>query len=83
MYLSNSKRLLFIAIPKTACSSIMYALSSNKSVSDDSPTQIWNFKYPEIYHSTLKDLFVNLDKTEHLGFDILGVDNSFDTYSVM
>ena len=36
MYLSNSKRFLFIAIPKTGCSSILYALSSDKTINDKS-----------------------------------------------
>ena len=78
MYLSNSKRFLFIAIPKTGCSSILYALSSDKTINDKSSTHVWNFKYPEIYHSTLENTLDNINKVEHLGFNVL--DESFFNY---
>ena len=78
MYLSNSKRFLFIAIPKTGCSSILYALSSDKMFNNKSSTHVWNFKYPEIYHSTLENTLDNIDKVEHLGFNVL--DESFFNY---
>ena len=78
MYLSNSKRFLFIAIPKTGCSSILYALSSDNTINDKSSTHVWNFKYPEIYHSTLENTLDNINKVEHLGFNVL--DESFFNY---
>jgi hypothetical protein len=82
MYISNSKKLLFIAIPKTGCSSILYSLASDKPISKDSPTHVWNFKYPEIYHSTLESTLKNLDTIEHLGFNIIDVTygNSYDNF---
>ena len=80
MYISNSKRLLFIAIPKTACTSILYALSSNELMNYYSSTHVWNFKYPEIYHATLENTLDNIDRVEHLGFNILDVDRSCETY---
>ena len=80
MYISNSKRLLFIAIPKTGCSSILYALSTNEVINYQSSTQVWNFKYPEIYHSTLENSLSNIDKAEHLGFNILDVDSDSKNY---
>ena len=73
MYISNSKKFLFIAIPKTGCSSIQYMISNFEFGKDNSNTFIWNHKIPEIYHATLEDIMHNIDTVESLGFSVLNL----------